>query len=103
MVDGDSMLNSNYSHLFDIHKMQYVGKDKYVNVKDIEMLQGGKYHVVVIATDEAGGCAITTETFTVDTTPPVEGTIGLLGALDMVLTLYDNHATQLTDIYLPSY
>ena len=50
----------------------------------LRLTQGKTYHVVVIATDEAGGCVDTYGVFTIDTTPPEVGHIGVGQERNMV-------------------
>ena len=55
-----------------------------VNVKGLELEHGKRYHIAVIATDESGGCAITSIVFMVDITPPPEGVLDLADGLGLV-------------------
>ena len=59
------------------HKQTDVGYDTGVRVKDLSLEHGKKYQVFVAATDEMDNCEIATGVFTVDATPPNEGTVGV--------------------------
>ena len=67
----------NSSHLFDVHPLTGVNLDTYVKQSGLNLVHGERYRVVVIATDEAGGCVYTSGVVTVDTTPPLDGHVGV--------------------------
>lgn len=75
--DGSIVQNASYSRLFDVRPLLGVNLDTYVKQSGLSLTQGKTYQVVVIATDEAGGCAVTSGVFTVDTTPPEGGHLGV--------------------------
>ena len=85
-TEGDESVvhNSSYSRLFDVQPLTSVDLDTYVKQTGLNMTQGKAYHVIVIATDEAGGCVDTSGVFTVDTTPPQDGHLGVGPDSDMV-------------------
>ena len=70
--------------MFDVQPLTSVDLDSYVKQGGLSLTQGKTYHVVVIATDEAGGCVDTSGVFTVDTTPPEDGHIGVGPERNMV-------------------
>ena len=51
---------------------------------EVTLDHGKSYHVVVLATDESGGCSMTTTVFTVDSTPPETGDMFLASPTDLV-------------------
>ena len=67
----------NSSHIFNVHPLTSVSLDTYVKLHALSLTQGDSYRVTVIAVDEAGGCMKTSGVFTVDTTPPEDGRIGV--------------------------
>lgn len=46
-----------------------------MKLDSLSLVQGASYNVLVMASDESGGCAQVVGSFTVDTTPPVEGNV----------------------------
>ena len=82
--DGSVVHNVNYSRLFDVKPLTSVNLDTYIKQTGLNLTQGKAYHVIVIATDEAGGCVDTSGVFTVDTTPPQDGHLGVGPENDMV-------------------
>lgn len=82
--DGAIVHNANFSHLFDVQPLTSVDLNTYVKQSGLGLTQGKTYHVVVIATDEAGGCVDTSGAFTVDITPPEVGHLGVGPERDMV-------------------
>ena len=82
--DGSAVHNASYSRLFDVQPLTSVDLDTYVKQTGLNLTQGKAYHVIVIATDEAGGCVYTSGVFTVDTTPPQDGHLGVGPESDMV-------------------
>ncbi|KAI0215917.1 hypothetical protein LSAT2_032052 [Lamellibrachia satsuma] len=93
--DGSVVHNSNYTQLFDIHPLTSVNLDTYVQVTDLRLVQGKTYQVVIIAVDESGGCVETSDSVTVDTTPPLGSQIGVGPESDMKL-LYASSRDTLT-------
>ncbi|KAI0217501.1 hypothetical protein LSAT2_030719 [Lamellibrachia satsuma] len=85
----------NSSHLFDVHPLTGVNLDTYVKESGLNLVQGERYRVVVIATDEAGGCVYTSGVVTVDTTPPLHGHVGV-GPEAHLKLLYSSSAVTLT-------
>lgn len=65
--------NATIADLFDAHPLTNVGKDTYVTVTGLHLVQGQEYHITVIASDKAAGCSMSHATFTPDVTPPKEG------------------------------
>ena len=82
--DGPVVHNSSYIRLFDVQPLTRVDMDTYVKQTGLNLTQGKAYHVIVIATNEAGGCVYTSGVFTVDTTPPQDGHLGVGPESDMV-------------------
>ena len=82
--DGSFVHNASFGDLFDVQPLTSVDLDTYVTQSGLRLTQGKTYHVVVIATDEAGGCVDTSGVFTVDTTPPEDGHIGVGPERNMV-------------------
>ena len=78
-TDGDTSASrdANYTHLFDTQPLTSVSLDTDVTQHGLTLVQGLTYHVLVLAVDESGGCVETSATFTVDTTPPIAGQIGV--------------------------
>ena len=87
--DGSVIHNSNYTQLFDVHPLTSVNLDTYVQVTDLRLVQGNTYQVVIIAVDESGGCVETSDSVTVDTTPPLGRQIGVGPENDMVSQLFE--------------
>ena len=81
--DGSVVHNSNYTQLFDVHPLTSVNL-----VTDLRLVQGKTYQVVIIAVDESGGCVETSDSVTVDTTPPLGSQIGVGPESDMVSRLF---------------
>lgn len=73
-----------HSQVFDVHPLTSVGLDTYVQLTDLSLVHGATYYVMVIAVDESGGCVETSDSVTVDTTPPQSGQIGVGPDTDMV-------------------
>ncbi|KAI0235602.1 hypothetical protein LSAT2_013879 [Lamellibrachia satsuma] len=93
--DGSVVHNSSYTQLFDVHPLTSVNLDTYVQVTDLRLVQGKTYQVVIIAVDESGGCVETSDSVTVDTTPPLGSQIGVGPDNDMKL-LYASSRDTLT-------
>ena len=62
-------------HLFDVHPLTGVNLDTFAKQGGLKLVQGERYQVVVIATNEAGGCIDASAIVTVDTTAPQDGQI----------------------------
>ena len=69
--------DANFTNLFDVQPLTRVGLDTYVTHRGLTLVQGQTYYVHVVATDESGECVETSSAFTVDTTPPLAGHIGV--------------------------
>ena len=61
--------------LFDVHPLTGVNLDTFAKQGGLSLVQGERYQVVVIATNEAGGCIDSSSIVTVDTTAPEDGQI----------------------------
>ncbi|XP_070572595.1 uncharacterized protein [Ptychodera flava] len=81
--------NPEYSHLFDKHELTNLKKDTMVIADKLDLEDGHTYKVVVMATDEAAECSLTTASVTVDTTPPEEGVLQIGAFLNTGLMYTD--------------
>ena len=61
--------------LFDVHPLTGVNLDTFAKQGGLNLMQGESYQVVVIATNEAGGCVDASAIVKVDTTAPQDGQI----------------------------
>ena len=79
-----------------------MGTDTAVEARDLTLTTGQHYQVMVLAMDESGGCAMVTGDFTVDTTPPTEGSmcvgdgthskmVGILNSFSIIDNIKHNH------------
>ena len=59
--------------IFTVHGLTVSVDDTVVTLDDLSLEHSRSYQIVVIATDQTGGCSAAHTMFTVDTTPPLEG------------------------------
>ncbi|XP_070573609.1 uncharacterized protein [Ptychodera flava] len=73
--DQDNKPEDGFQHLFNAYPLINTGKDTLVTMTTLQLKDKTTYSVVVIATDESAQCSLVTRKFSVDLTPPEEGTI----------------------------
>ncbi|XP_070573717.1 uncharacterized protein [Ptychodera flava] len=84
-----------YESQFGVYPWTNVGKDTMVEVTGLHLNHKETYSVVVMATDESGQCSMSVEDFTVDLTPPIEGSVQV-GAFGDEAVMYTDREDILT-------
>ena len=83
--DGGELISSEWSEqLFSIYSLQNVKLDTSMEITTLDLKDGTKYQVIVMATDESGICSLATAITTVDVSPPTEGTLCVGAEYQMV-------------------
>ncbi|XP_070573761.1 uncharacterized protein [Ptychodera flava] len=90
-----SLKKTPYESEFDVYPWTNVGKDTMVEVTGLHLNHKDTYSVVVMATDESGQCSLSVEDFTVDLTPPIEGSVQI-GAFGDEAVMYTDREDILT-------
>ncbi|XP_038062441.1 uncharacterized protein LOC119732930 [Patiria miniata] len=75
---------------FHERSMYFVGKDTFVEVKGLNLMQEGSYYVTVVGMNEGGQCNSSTSYFSVDITPPIEGRLRVGPFYDMPVAYTDS-------------
>lgn len=72
-----------FESLFDIKKLENVGKDTFAEIKEILLVHGRTYYTTFIAADVTEKCIGSTgKALLIDTTPPQEGNVVVEGKYD---------------------
>ena len=89
-IDGDRLpeITDNYTNFFNVIPLTNVEQNTLVNHETLSLTHYRSYQVVVMATDESGTCALTSDITTLDLSPPVEGTIEIEPEFHMVCIFF---------------
>ena len=84
-VDGNTVeISENFTSMFTAYPLTSVGVDTFIDLTGLSLQQGATYTAAVVALDESGTCAMVDKGFSIDTTPPTEGRIGVGPDLGLV-------------------